>query len=417
MTRRILIVIFLLGAIASNGYAQNLPTKFGKGINVVGKDSSFTMKFGIRFQTLYINDWNVRNDDLGLVEDHTSNFLIRRSRFKFNGYAFTPKLKYKMEFGLTNRDMGGGINAEHGYSPRFILDAWLEYNFWNNFSIWLGQGKLPGNRERVISSGDLQFVDRSRLNSRFNIDRDMGIMLKHHWKIGENFTIKEVVAFSQGEGRDIIVGPNEGYCYTFRGEILPFGSFKSKGDYVGAAINREEKPKLALGFTYDINQNSVRERGQLGNFIYNNDGSYNGKTLNTMFADLMFKWQGLSIMWEYANKKTADGDPNVYDNVDSSVVGTHYTGTAMNTQIGWMFKNNWEVAARYTQIDNTAGTTSGGGSDESEITLGVSKYIVGHKLKVQTDISYRNKRKKGDLSANRGSNDDLYWRFQIDIHF
>ena len=37
-----------------------------------------------------------------------------------------------------------------------ILDAYLKWNFYKNFEIWAGQTKLRGNRERVISSQNLQ---------------------------------------------------------------------------------------------------------------------------------------------------------------------------------------------------------------------------------------------------------------------
>ena len=405
---------FLLLVIQTS-QAQLNTQSFGKGINVVGKDSSFTMKFGVRFQTLLMAKWKVRNDDFQYVGNLSSNFLIRRSRFKFNGFALTPKLKYKMEFGLTNRDIGGGIDAEHNFAPRFILDAFVDWNFYGNFSLKAGQAKLPGNRERVISSANLQLVDRSRLNSRYNIDRDMGIQLKHHFTIGKQFRVNEVVAFTQGEGRNITTSNIGGYDYTFRLEMLPFGVFHSKGDYVGAAIYREEKPKLALGFTYDINEDAPRERGQNGSFIYNIDGSYaQGKTLNTFFADLMFKYKGLSVMAAYANKMVEGGEANVYDKDDqSAIVGTYYVGTGLNVQAGWLFKNNIEVTGRYTQITPQVGVSN----NETEYTLGLSKYFVGHKLKVQTDLSYRQNSFEGNTSVNQGKDDALYWRLQMDIHF
>ncbi|NOQ72414.1 MAG: porin [Crocinitomix sp.] len=407
--------VLVLLLILQGASAQYNPQKFGKGINVVGKDSTFTMRFGIRFQTLMSANWDVRDDDFGFVEDLSSNFLIRRSRLKFDGYAFSPKLKYKMEFGLTNRDMGGGIDAEHNNAPRFILDAYVDWNFYGNFSLKAGQGKLPGNRERVISSANLQMVDRSRLNSRYNIDRDIGVQLKHHFKIGNNFIVKEVASLSQGEGRNLTANNIGGYDYTFRVEMLPFGKFQSKGDYVGAAIKREDNPKLALGFTYDINDRAARERGQGGSFIYNADGSYgNAKTLNTVFADLMFKYKGLSIMAEYANKTTADGTADVYDNVDTSlVVGTYYIGSGLNIQAGWMFKNNVEVSGRYTMITPDVGVSN----NETEYTLGLSKYFVGHKLKVQTDLSYRQNGFANSTAVNLGKDDILFWRLQMDIHF
>ena len=74
----------------------------------------------------------------------SSQFLVRRSRLKFDGFAFTPKLKYKAELGLTNRDIA--INSEDGNTrdaARIILDAVLKYEFYgeqragHNFSVSL----------------------------------------------------------------------------------------------------------------------------------------------------------------------------------------------------------------------------------------------------------------------------------------
>ena len=46
----------------------------------------------------------------------------------------------------------------------------------------------------LVSSGNLQIVDRSLLNSRFNIDRDMGIQLRHHSNLSDNFIVREIVS-------------------------------------------------------------------------------------------------------------------------------------------------------------------------------------------------------------------------------
>ena len=235
---------FLLIAIllVSEGYSQDTTNnKFGKGIyNVVAKDNSYSMKFGIRMQSLYIGEWNV-NDSTG-VGSGSSEFLIRRARLKFEGHAYSPKLKYKMELGLTNRDISGASSHTKG-APRVILDAVVKWNFYKNLSIWAGQTKLPGNRERVVSSANLQLVDRSLLNSNFNIDRDMGAQLRHHFKLGEKFTVREIYSISQGEGRNITEANLGGYQHTSRLEILPFGEFASKGDYSGGDLKRESTPK------------------------------------------------------------------------------------------------------------------------------------------------------------------------------
>jgi phosphate-selective porin OprO/OprP len=405
MKKLVALLFLVLGTHWGNAQVE-LPTKFGKGIQVYGKDSTFYMKFGVRFQNLFTNQWAVEDETGGSggLENHSSNFLIRRARFKFDGYAYTPKLKYKFELGLTNRD-NGGVAPEFNDGPKFILDAFIVYNFHKNLSIKVGQGKLPGNRERVISSGNLQFVDRSRVNSRFNIDRDFGIALLNHHKVSGDFIIKEIFSFAQGEGRDVTAGNLEGgFCYTFRTEFLPMGNFKSKGDYSGADLKREPKPKLAIGVTYDINDNAVRERGQNGSFIFDElTGNYTGKTLQTIFVDAMFKYQGFSFMGEFADKQTNDDNPVVVNELGEEI-GTFYTGSGLNLSVGYLMKNNWEVAVRYTAINPDEAVSN----NETEYTLGLSRYIVGHKLKVQSDVSYRD-------VVNR--DDKFYWRVQIDLHF
>ena len=88
--------------------AQETPApNFGKGLfNLVGKDSTWTMKIGARMQLLAIANW--KENDSGDFETQESNMLIRRARLKFDGFAYSPKLKYKLELGLSNRDISGG---------------------------------------------------------------------------------------------------------------------------------------------------------------------------------------------------------------------------------------------------------------------------------------------------------------------
>jgi len=404
-----ILAIALLVSTTQPVNAQTAKPKFGKGIVIEGEN--YKMKAAFRFQSLYNNEWNVRQDDFNYVEDYTGNFLVRRARLKFDGWAYSPKVKYKMELGLSNRDLSGGSGPEYKKTARMILDAYLEWNFYQNFSVLAGQTKQPGNRERIISSANMQFVDRSRLNKRYTLDRDMGIMLKHHFTLGKTFKVKETFAFSQGEGRNITAGNFYGFATTFKVELFPFGDFKSKGAYTGGDLKRESTPKLALAFAYDINRNAVRERGQGGDFIQDINGTYVGKTLNSIFIDFMFKYKGFSLMGEYANRLTADGNEDVLDiNDNNNVIGTYFTGSGINLQGGYLFNTNYELAARYTIITPQ---TLNVGKNESVFGLALSKYVVGHKLKVQTDLGYR----VVENTATTINDDKLFWRVQVDIHF
>lgn len=385
---------------ASSLSAQTkVDNKFGKGLyNAIAVDSSWSMKIGLRFQTLFVGTSFYQD---GEISQSNSNFLIRRARLKFNGFAYSPKLQYKVELGLSNRDIAG-LTIENNGTPRIILDAVLKYNFYKNFTLWLGQTKLPGNRERVISSGDLQFVDRSLVNSFYNIDRDIGVQLRHHFTLGEQFLIREAFAISQGEGRNVTIGNLGGYDYTARVEFLPFGAFTKKGDYKGSDISREETQKLSVGVTYDMHDRAVKTGGNIRKYMTTDIG-YFETDINTVFVDLMYKYQGFSVMAEYANKQADD----VFAiNSDSSLTGDNViVGTGLNVQAGYLFKSNWEIALRYTLIDPAKELEK---NNTKQYTIGGSRYIQGHKLKVQADLSYTT------TNSNSGN---LLYRIQFDLHF
>ena len=393
------VCLFFLISIIGQSQESNAPT-FGKGLlNLVGKDSTWTMIVSARMQILAISDWDVTD---GGLQNSKQNFLIRRARLKFDGFAYSPKLEYKIELGLSNRDISGASQFTSN-APRYILDAVVKWNFYENFVLWFGQTKLPGNIERVISSANLMQVDRSLLNSRFNIDRDMGFQLRHHFNLSEKFLIREIFAVSQGEGRNITSGNIGGHQFTTRLELLPFGEFLSKGEYKGSDQKREKTPKLMLAATFDSNQNAVKTRGNQGSYMFT-DGGFFVTDINTIFIDAMFKYNGFSFMGEYAHR-TADNP--IATNLDGSLTGdVVLIGDGLNLQTGYLFNNNWEVSGRYTNIKLDEEIT--GRNPQDQYTLGFSKYIVGHKLKVQTDLSY--------LSED-GDQDRLMYRLQLEVHF
>lgn len=113
--------MILSGILTSFSQETNAP-QFGKGLfNLVGKDSTFTMKIATRMQLLSVSTWNEGTDG-GWVNPN-QNFLVRRARLKFDGFAYTPKLKYKIELGLSNRDMSG-ISEFTRNTPRYIQMRW-----------------------------------------------------------------------------------------------------------------------------------------------------------------------------------------------------------------------------------------------------------------------------------------------------
>ena len=191
---------------------------------------------------------------------------------------------------------------------------------------------------------------------------------------------------------------------------MPFGKFNKKGDYFATDLKREETPKLMLCATYDYNQKAMRTRGQMGDFISSNLlGEL--RDLESIFIDAHFKLKGFSFFGEYANKVARNGSAVLEGTFDevlgewTSVDLSYYTGSAINLQMGYLMKNNWEIAGRYTQVKPEKITLN---NDITQYTLGFSRYVVGHNLKVQGDVS---------LTKEATKENKLMFRLQTEFNF
>lgn len=147
------------------------------------------------------------------------------------------------------------------------------------------------------------------------------------------------------------------------------------------------------------NQQTTRSGGQLGTFALELDtngvatGAYLFNDISTLFVDAIYKYKGISIMAEYADKQ-------LKEDISDFTSGTGYVG-----QVGYLFDNNIEVSGRYTSVDLAKGT--GSTTNTTEYTLGLSKYIVGHKLKIQSDIAY--------IDSESSLLSDYRIRFQVEL--
>jgi hypothetical protein len=239
----------------------------------------------------------------------------------------------------------------------------------------LGQTKLPGNRQRINSSGDLQFPDRSIVNATFNIDRDFGLQGYYNNSINTfHYVIRG--AISTGEGRNFN-STDRGLAYTGRLELLPLGEFTNGGDYFEGDLAREPRPKLSVGLSYSSNKNSIRAGGQLGRFLYA------PRDMNTGMMDFLIKHNGWALAIEYLRRRS----PNPITENDEGDIRYVYAGHGQNFQGSYLFKNDYEIAARFSEVRPDA-MIQEFEPRERNYTLGASKYLRGHRVKFQIDWTY-----------------------------
>ncbi len=340
-------------------------------------DSSTTvvMRFRMQNWAVYTTETMAEDTDLNLSAG-TIDLAVRRLRLRFGGSLVDPRLTFNLQLSFSRSDMDWSDTQ----FPNVIRDAMIFWNFSPNLQVGFGQTKLPGNRQRVISSADLEIADRSIVNAAFNIDRDFGF--QGFWRpIAGDQIVNLRAAISSGDGRNQPALPGGGLAYTGRVEWLPFGAFTNGGDYFEGDLMREPSPKVSIGVSAQHNDNQTKTRGQLGVPLYQR------RTSNVLYADALLKYSGLAVYTEYAQRSAAD--PLTYGTTssgrkDSAAI---FVGTGWLVQASYVFPSMWSVAARIAQTN--AGDQLAGWKEYTSVTnigANVGYYINRHRIKVNLEF-------------------------------
>lgn len=269
------------------------------------------------------------------------------------------------------------------------------------YKIGFGQTKIKANRARINSSSALQFVDRSIVNSEFNLDRDFGFFGEYNMRGGEGFNLSAKGSVTLGEGRNWGSSSNGGLAYTGRLELYPLGRFKSKGDVMEGDFEGEEQVKILVAGAYSYNHKASRLKGQRG-AVMPDDATRN---IGSYFADFILKYRGFAFYTDFMGRSC---DRPLFDPQSNAFV---YSGQGLNIQTSYLFDKKWEVALRNSTLFPEHEVQPFAGYKRwNQTTVGITRYIIGHSLKVQADMSYNHRSESFDPDYNR-------WeiRFQLEL--
>ncbi|MDH1882539.1 porin [Empedobacter falsenii] len=366
---------------------------YGNGLGITSPDSLYQVNIRFRMQ----NRISYNHND---GEEDNIDGQIRRLRLRFDGYIGDPKFGYSMQLSFAAGDVG---KAEEGKNTNIIRDAMIFYYPNKHWSLGFGQTKLPGNRQRVNSSGALQLTDRSINNADFNIDRDFGFQVLYNKRNQEKFSYILRGAISTGEGRNWTNFKDTGLAYTGKVELFPLGEFTKGGSNYEGDLVHEQTPKLMLSGAYSYNDRAHRTAGMLGDDIVGG-GTANIKSL---FLDAMLKYRGWNLMYSYMNRNS----DNVlfYNPADISDFNYIYNGEGMDFQGSYTFPKHWEVIGRYSTqtVDKDIFEFT---PNTNQFTLGLTKYIWEHAFKLQAEFTYEQQK-----FYNLEKKNNWYARFQIEI--
>lgn len=340
----------------------------------------------LQFRFATPGDQNPLNYDDIYATDNTV-FKINRARLKIGGHAFHPYLKYYFEYELAQGN---------------LLDFRLMFTKWKTFNFKVGQWKTYYNRERVISSGKQQMVDRSIVTRPFTLDRQQGVEFYGRFFEGTLADLTYNMSVLTGTGRGISENDDNNLMYVGR---IQWNILGREVSWSGSDLDFSDKPAALIAFAGVTNTSpytrfSQDGGGQLDGFEDGVSGQYK---VNQYMIETAFKYKGFSWQSEIHTK-------DINDQVNNTM--THLKGNYF--QAGYFFSNiigfvpePLEVAARFASYDPNVDLSR---NLEREYALGFNWFFNGHRNKLTTEFTYFELE-----SSELDGSDGLRFRIQWDI--
>jgi hypothetical protein len=90
-----------------------------------------------------------------------------------------------------------------------------------------------------------------------------------------------------------------------------------------------------------------------------------------------------------------------------------YEGSGLNTQLSHIFKNNWEIAGRYAYVIPES-SVQYAQIAVTNYTLGLTKYLAHHKVKIQTNVMYQ-ETDRLNLNTTKTELNNWHFMFQLEL--
>ncbi|MEM1423410.1 MAG: porin [Planctomycetota bacterium] len=286
------------------------------------------------------------------ADDDEAGFQNRRTRLSFRGTLPDELLSFRIQtdFGRTD-----GVFD--------VVDAWVQRDLGEGWSLRFGQWKPPFEREFWVSSRDVLAVDRSIVSHFFRVDRTQGIGLTY---TGDRFR----AFLMYNDGRSALntdyTDPREAeFGFSGRAEYR-FGDAGFRQYNTQSGMPGDESGVLLGGGAHYQQEGRITRPagvdGTLDLFLYTVDASFEGDGWNAFTA--------------LVGRVTDGSNETVHD-------------LGFTVQGGFYLCDEWEAYARYSRImpDERPGDDD---LDFDAITLGVNWYPMdgSRRLRVTFEGSY-----------------------------
>ena len=368
--------------------AAALPTlitvRYGEGVTFRSERSPMTVNLRVRAQLRF-----TQLQELDEAAAHAEEMQIRRARVLVRGRMFRDDLDYYVQLGFSNLDMEPD-------RPVPLRDARITWRAHRDLALRVGQMKVPFALQRRTSSGYQQFVDRSLTTGEFNLDRDVGAVLRSDDLFGFGGRLGYELGIFGGDGRNR-TSDAPGVLWVARAVVRPFGGFLETSE---ADHERSLRPKLAIGAAVAHNDNTRRARSTFTNLYAFSRFDYDHAEV-----DVQLKWRGFSLVAEWMARRADRAvatDPD-----DASREEFSRSGWGWYAQAAYLFLPTWELGGRYATVQPM-------GADRSNLVQAseaggvLSWYLREHDFKVPLDAFH---------VRSEGKTDALRVRVQTQMWF
>ncbi len=322
------------------------------------------------------------------ASDPARFFSAKRSFFRLAGNAKQEKVSFLIQTNFSD--------------ARPLFDAWVAYHPNEQLTISFGQKQtFVNNREMLFREDRLQFTERSLLSETLSrTGREFGLFVEGRY--GNRFGIAPMLAISSGDGRNSFGADSRdtdfgGLKYGGRLDLYPLGYFTEGNERYSSDLKREKTLKLVLGSAFSVNRGSTDAVGEgHGNFLlYNKNGEIQLPDYRQLYIDMLAKYQGFSLLLEFGNA-SASGLSENYTDADAvqliapqQISSLLHLGNSINAQLGYVTQSGYSADLRFSNAspEFVKYTNSLLQSTES-YSLGLTKYVKEHNLKIQTTFSY-----------------------------
>lgn len=358
---------------------KNLPASvsYGKnGFELRTDDDRFSLAIQNRVQARYAEPFDSDPRSLSDLDRDENSLMIRRARTKLNGNAYAPWLKYYLQY---------------DWSQPVLRDLSLTIDKYKWAQIRVGRGKVTYNNERVTSSGNQQFVNRSIVNDVFTVDRQQGIELKGNLFPGTWRDITYYIGAFTGTGIGERNNDDDGMMYSGR---LQWNALGGEMKFSQSDIEFHEKPALNISLAANTNKSrctafetdsrSCRNLSDADKtrYLSPSDGSAKAGQyqITQMMEEIHFKWNGFSLLQELHSKNIKD---NLSDRETDLLGGFIQAGYFPQKALSF-FPENVEIAGRYAMVDMD---TDRSYDRQTELSGVINYFLEGHFNKLSLQLS------------------------------